>query len=67
MEVGFGEMFGGGLCEGLDSVVDANETAAGEMDAEGDAEKCVGERSALRSHCSLRRAGRQTSYIFRKE
>ena len=46
-------MFGGGLGEGGNAVVDANQAVAGEIDAEGDAEKRVGEGFVIDSHSSL--------------
>jgi hypothetical protein len=41
-EWGFGEVLCGGVCEGVDSIVDSDEAVAGEVDAEGDAKKSVG-------------------------
>ena len=39
----FGHMFGRGARKGADAVVDADESVAGEVDAQGDPQKGVGE------------------------
>ena len=57
-ERGFCEMLGGGLGEGGGSVVDADETVAGEVDAESDAEESVGELTVVEPHKDLDAAKR---------
>jgi hypothetical protein len=57
-------MICGGPGEGGDAVVDPNQAVAGEVDAEGDAEKRVGEGPVSDSHSCLRRAGGDVSYIL---
>ena len=42
--------FGGCGGEGGYAVVDADKAVAGDIDAESDAEKCVGERLVIQSH-----------------
>jgi len=49
-EWGFGEVFGGGLCEGGDAVVDADQPMAGEVNAERNAQERVGEGLVADSH-----------------
>jgi len=57
-EWGFCEMLGGGLGEGGGPVVDADETVAGEVDAESDAEESVGELTVVEPHKDLDAAKR---------
>ena len=52
-EWGFSEMICGGLGEGGDAVVDANQAVAREVDAERESEKRVGEGPVTNSHSSL--------------
>jgi hypothetical protein len=63
-EWGFGEVFGGGLCKSGDAGVDADQSVAGEVYAERDAQEPVGEGLVADSHSSLRRAEGEPSYIW---
>jgi hypothetical protein len=46
-------VFGSGLREGRDSIVDADEAVTREVDAEGDAEERVGQLAVIHSHETL--------------
>ena len=56
-------MFLGGVGEYADAVVETDYHVAGEVYAEGDAKKRVGEGFVVDSHSCLRRIGGEPSYI----